>query len=424
MSDHSKALVPLESWSYSAPELRAVGRQVDLGLFAEALIYYDCVIANITNQPQLAEFLRWFVTDQRLDDLLSLVRDGVVKLYDYSFATAAVQNQEGDYSIWNMQDPIQMEPNTFERRFLYHPDVEAVIPKGRHRQRLYEALRGNVIEAKASAFGPAVENARRDYCDPRRGALIVQAFVDELWRIRGLDHPPRVEASVHASADGSKQRITWNISFAELAQLGGDKLGFHPGATLTAAGISNRVLWSAAEMGCDLYLAQPLGMLVGDKLYESTEKVAKAGGLIEELKAKVEFPDVRALVNDGKLGLADVLRIRKKAQRFRTWLQQEPERDRDALIAYHNEVARELGIVTAARKALSIFGAIGGGAAGALLGTAVAGPAGAALGGGAGSAIGYLADVVAKLGADWKPVVFGNWLRARIEKLVKDEFSE
>ena len=164
-----------------------------------------------------------------------------------------------------------------------------------------------------------------------------------------------------------------------------------------------------------------MGMLVGDKLYESTERIAKAGAVIEDLKAKVEFPDVRALVNHGQIDLQEILRIRKKAQKFRDWLQRESDRDRDAIIAYHNETARELGLVTAGRKALSIFGVLGGGAAGSLIGTAIAGPIGAAIGGAAGSGTGYLADLVSKIGADWKPVVFGNWLRKRIEKLVEEE---
>jgi len=162
-----------------------------------------------------------------------------------------------------------------------------------------------------------------------------------------------------------------------------------------------------------------MAMLVGDKLYESTQKIANAGTVIEELKAKVEFPDVRMLVNEGKLDLQEILRIRKKAYKFRAWIQQESERDRDAIIAYHNEAAREMGLVTAGRKALSIFGVISGGAVGSAVGSAMAGPYGAAVGGAAGGAIGYLADITSKIGADWKPVVFGNWFRQRIDKLIE-----
>ena len=39
----------------------------------------------------------------------------------------------------------------------------------------------------------------------------------------------------------------------------------------------------------------------------------------------------------------------------------ESGRDRDALIAYHHEVANEAGYTQLARKALKIFGVLGGG---------------------------------------------------------------
>lgn len=421
MSDHKTALVPMESWCYSSPELRARGKSVDLGLFAEALIYYDCVMVNLTNQPQFAEFLKWFIAQNRLDDFLALVRDGVVKLYDYAFATATVKDEMDTYSIWNIQDPVQAEPNTFEQRFLYHDSVEAIFLKSRHRKRLYEALRGNVIEVKSEEFGSSVENARKDFHDHRRNALIIQAFVDELYKFRGLGRPPQVEAKVTYLPDATKHNITWNVNFSELARLAGEKLNFHPGTPLTAGAISNRLIWSAAQFSCDLFVAQPMSMLIGDKLYESTEKTAKAGDLIQELKARVEFPDVRKLINEGQLDLGEVLRIRKKAQKFRDWLQQGADRDRDAIIAYHNEVGRELGFASGVQKVLGIFGIIGAGTAGSLVGSVIDGPMGAAVGGTAGSAIGYLANVASKLGANWKPVVFGNWLKLRIEKVIAEK---
>jgi hypothetical protein len=419
MSDHTTTIVPLESWSYSSPELCARGQTVDVGLFAEALIYYDRVIVNITNQPQLAEFLQWFIAQDRLEDFLALVRDGTIKLHENSFVTTAIYNERtGEYSIWNIQDEHQQEPNTFEQRFLYHKSVEVLFRKARHRKRLYEALRGNVIEVKADSFGNSLENARKDYHEPQRNALIVQAFVDELYQFRKLGRSPQVEATVKLLAGETKRQISWNVDFAELTRLAGKELNFNLGTPLTAGAISNRLIWSAAQLSCDLYLPQPMGLLVGDKLYESTQKVAKAGIVIEELKEEVEFPDVRTLVNDGKLDFQEILRIREKASKFRDWIQQESERDRNAIVAYHNETAREMGLVTTGRKALNIFGVIGGGAAGSVVGSALAGPGGAALGGAAGSAIGYLADITSKIGADWKPVVFGNWLRHRIEKVI------
>lgn len=421
MSDHSSAIVPLESWCYASPEIRAKGKTVDVGLFVEAMIYYDCIIANVSNQPQLEELLQWFIAQNCLDDFLELIRDGAVKLYDYAFITTAIKGEKGDYSIWNIQDPVQKEPNTFEKRFLYHKAVDALLPKARHRKKLYEAFRSNVIEVKADDFGSPIENSRKDYQHAERNAVIVQAFVDELYHLKKLGRPPQVDAHVRNSPDGTKHQITWNVNFAELTRLAGPELNFHPGTPLTAGALSNRLLWSAAQLACDIYLPQPMAVLIGDKLYESTERVAKAGALIEELKEKVEFPDIRALVNDGKLSFKEILRIRKKARKFRDWLQSEAERDRDAIIAYHNETAHELGFVSAGRKALSMFGVIGGGAAGSLIGTTIAGPLGAAIGGAAGSATGYLAEIVSKIGADWKPVVFGKWFRQRIEKFTKKQ---
>jgi hypothetical protein len=115
----------------------------------------------------------------------------------------------------------------------------------------------------------------------------------------------------------------------------------------------------------------------------------------------------------------DVLAIRKKSRRFREWLRAESDRDRDALIAYHNEVAKEAGFTRVGRRALNLFGLVGGGAVGGAVGAVVAGPVGGALGGAAGSAVGYLADLASKVGSGWKPVVFGNWMKERIEQFGK-----
>ncbi|HWP93384.1 MAG TPA: hypothetical protein VNN20_14415 [Thermodesulfobacteriota bacterium] len=170
-----------------------------------------------------------------------------------------------------------------------------------------------------------------------------------------------------------------------------------------------------------MYLGQPISVLVGDKLYESGKQISKVHSIIEELHQKVEFPDLRQLVNCGKIGLKEILIIRKKARKFREWLQQESDRDRDAIIAYHHEVAKEAGFTKLGRKRLNLIGVIGGGAIGSVVGSVVSGHSGAALGGAAGSTVGYVLDIASKLGADWKPVVFGNWFRDRIEKVLDNK---
>ena len=419
MANHDSVLVPLETWAYSSPSLRSSGSIIDIGLFAEALIYYDCVIVNPTNQPQFANFLQWFINQNRLDDFYALLQEGSLKIYDYAFMTTVIE-KEGSYSLWNIQDPIQAKENTFEQRFLYHQEIESLFPKARHRSKLYSALRDNVIEVKSEEFSNALENAREDYKDPRRNAVVVQSFVDELYKYKKLGHPPKVDAKVTPSLDGSKHNLTWNIDFNALSQLAGNDVNFHMGTPLTASAHSNRLIWSASNLESDLYLPSPMSALVGDKLYESTQKISRSGKIIEDLKVEVEFPDIRRLVNSGKMDLDNLLKIRKKAKKFRAWLQQESQRDRNAIIAYHNEVARESGIKTGARKAVSIFGILGGGAAGSAAGSLIAGPVGGALGGVVGGAVGYLADVTSKIGANWRPVVFGQWLRKRIEDVIDE----
>jgi hypothetical protein len=117
-----------------------------------------------------------------------------------------------------------------------------------------------------------------------------------------------------------------------------------------------------------------------------------------------------------------VLRIRKKAKRFRKWLQDEGDRDRNALFAYHFEVAKESGLVRTGRSVLKLFGVLGGPA----LGTAVASAVGqnpilgAIAGTLAGEGTKYLLDVGSKLGEDWKPVIFGNWYKDRIQRFLRE----
>jgi hypothetical protein len=419
MSNHTVVLVPIDTWAYNSPDLLHNGQTLDIGLLAECLIYYDRIYLNVANQLQFAELLKWFIKQDRFKTLLSLFRDGTFQVYDYSFMTAAVL-AKGVYVLINLQDEIQQKPDTFEQRFLHHHAVQACVENSRQRKALYSALRGQVIEAKASDFGVAIENARQDYEDPERNSIVLQAFIDELYNFRRLGKPPRVQVSVAYAQDKSSLSISWGIDLDNLTKLAGPNLNFHKGVPLTAGAICNRLITSAHQLGCDLYLANPMSILVGDKLYESAYSVYKTSSIIQELRAEVEFPDVRRLVNENKLKLGDILTIRSKATKFRKWLQAEGERDRNAIIAYHNEVARELGIISYGKKALELFGIIGGSAIGAYIGEVVSGHIGVPLGAGAGSTVAYLLGIGSKIGSDWKPVVFGKWMSDRIAKLVEE----
>jgi hypothetical protein len=386
---------------------------VDVGLFAEALIYYERIAITLGTPGQFAELLARLKKDDALDVFLGLVRDGTISIYDYAFFTAPVSEgpDSTKFSLWNWQDEIMERPDTWEMRTLYNADVERLLPsKARKRTKVYEAFRGHVIEVKASGFGPALENAREDFANPERAALLMQAYLDDLFSLRNLADAPNVRTQI--SCNGGETKIHWNIDFNEISRISGPRLGFRHGIPFTGGAISNRLLWSAAQLSCDIVVASPLATLVGNKLAETERRLA-VQDCIESLEERVEFPDIRSLVNDGQLSFVEVVRIRKHALRFRKWLQEEGDRDRDAIIAYHHEVAEESGITAGARKVLSLFGVLGGGAIGAYLG-ADQGALGSAIGGAAGSGATYLADLVAKFGEGWRPVVFGRWLKSHI----------
>ncbi len=243
--------------------------------------------------------------------------------------------------------------------------------------------------------------------------------MDELYRFRNLGHPPQIEAKVLPS-NNEQMKIQWKINFDELVKLAGKELHFHEQTPLNASAISNRLIWSAASLNCDLYLSKPMSIVTGDKLYETGLRVLKNNSIIDTLQKSVEFPNVRNLVNEAKLSLDDVLLIRKKAGKFRRWLQREGERDRDALIAYHNEVAKDSGFTKVSRAALNIFGIIGGATIGSIVESQLPDLPGAAIGAVAVAGTEYLFDVARKINQDWKPVVFGEWMKQRIENLLDD----
>lgn len=412
--------MPIETWCYSSPGLRFVGKRIDIGLLAEALIYYDQVLVNVANEEQFADLLNWFIERGKFNEFVALLNSGILKIYDYSFATAAtLVVEKGSYIVINIQDPIQAEPNTFRRRYLRHNSIKSTLKSNSSWVRLNNALRDNVIEVKAEEFGNPNENAEQDFGNGDRLSIVLQSFVEELYAFKKLGRPPTIDVSVERTETNGQFRVTWNIDLDMLKELAGKGLNFHQGTPLTASAHSNRLLWSASSMNCDLYLGQPISMLVGDKLYEGDSRLAAPHSIIDTLQESVEFPDLRQLVNKGEIDISEILRIRGKAGRFRQWLQDESDRDRDALIAYHNEVAKESGYLKVGRKAVKLFGVQGGGATGAALGAIAGGPAGAALGGAAGGGLGFVSELASRLKSDWRPVVFGKWYKDRIDHILK-----
>lgn len=418
MSDHSLALVPIESWSYASPELKKDGRSVDIGLLAEALLYYDRIAFNVANEIQFTETIRWFWDCHHYPDLLALLSEGTLQFYEYAFKSTPIGR--GKFTVANIQTLIEAEPNSFEQRFLDHPSLGEFLTHN-FRDQLNKAFQGRVIEVKAKEYGLAINNALEDFQTPERAALLMQTLLNELWRLNGLGKPPQVRAEVHDFFQDGKPGV--GINFYPPP----DKLFRQAGIQLDdlderflfcmAAIQCNRFLWSSAQLGCDLFMPSPMGSLVGDKLDECGKTLIRNQNIIDSLQSEVEFPDIRQLVNNDQLSFRDVLKIRKKAVRFRNWLQAEGDRDRNAIIAYHHEIEEELGMATAVRKTLKLFGILGPPFIGTVVGTTIPHEFGTAIGGSVGAGVAFLTDMAAKIGEGWKPIVFGNWLREKTSEV-------
>lgn len=405
--------VPLEPWVYHSPSERRRGKIIDVGLLAEALIYYDRVYFALTSDAQFAALVLWFRSQGLIEDFIALLNDGTIIPYYYAFATLA-GTKDNIWSVMNLQDEGQAAGPTFESRVLRSGALEASTRKHSLRQRIVDAALSHHLEVKAADFGNGLANAHADYQDPQRASLLLQVLMDELYHDLGFIRPEQIKVSV-TERKGLHQ-INWGIDLKLFENRLGPMLAVTPGTPLAAAGFGTKTVWSAGMLRADLYVGAPIGDYLQYKLSEGG-RAAKTKLIIDDLVAEVAFPSVRQLVNQGRIGFREVLELRNGARRFREWLRTESEFDRNAVIAYHEEVAREVGWKQTGRRVLAASSVIGGAAAGAALG----GPLGAVGGAVAGEAVKFVLDLAAKFDQGWRPRVFGEWARARIERALAKE---
>jgi len=451
MTDHSRAFVPVASGYFQSPELFARGRTVDTGLLAEALVFYDRVLIHVDNPHQFADLISW-LTQQGLKraDLLRLLRDGTIQIYNYAFTT----NPYGDpsnrfiYGLYNFSDQVMVQPKSFVKRFLEFEKLRTCFSTVRQYERFCETAAEHVIEAKADNVGDAgILNAWQDFLNPRRNSLITTKLLKDMYGIKRRGKSPNVTVKVNSIkrsndfeallATLSKGNdfvlvrntdqigsgfyaVSWNIDWSLIPGLEGDKLVFGKTLPLSAAGIANNYIWSASSLNCDLYLPGSIDSLVGDKLYEAMNNVtrsqAKTLGLIRRLELRVAFPKLRHHVNRDKIDFDHVLRFRKHARKFRRFLKAEAEIDRDALAAYLDEASQASGFTNMRRRILPFL----------TTGVALSGTVGGALGSTKAPIIGGVANFLLSVGSrigstKWTPKIFGDWYGQEIAKLLKTQ---
>lgn len=415
MSNHKKTIVPIETWCYNSPELRYNNKIVDLGLFAESLIYYDQPLINISSPIQLLELVKWFTAQNKFPLLLKLFKDNIIGIYEFSFVSVAASIKGGKLDLLNIQDEAQKEENSFIKRYLYDKSFIKEISTSK-RIRLSKCLENSITEVKADEYGATINDARNDMNDSRRNAHIAQSLIETMFPVLGLK-VPQIECEIKNNANGDTV-MTYNIDFNYLKDKFGSNLNFHESTLVTGATNANRLIWASSKEDCDLYLGSPMSHLVGDKLFEIGHKAGKPKDILKSLSKEVEFPDIRKLVNSNQIGIEDIMTIRKKAKRFRQWLQSESDRDRDAIIAYHNEVGKEIGFVKYSRKTLNLFGTFGAPILGLIIGGTNGDLSNAIIGSTIGSGVGRITNQISNYNKDWKPIVFGSWLDNKIIKLM------
>lgn len=411
-TDHKRVLVPLGTWEYSSPLLKIEGKQTDLGLLAEALLYYDHVVVDIQTDRELTDLVNWAIVRGHVNDLLALFREGVIQLHHHGFLTSAL-NSGGTYSLWNI--PESPEPRDwFIQKIVYRADLSSL--HSRKKAPLIKAMEDSALVASVDSYGPPVHDAERALKDETACSNLLQPLVDELYGARRVK-PPEVSCQI-GYTDTGLQVIHWNQDLNRLNQLVGGKLDLRVDMPMIAEAHSNRLIWTASNSGFDLFLGDVMSTLTRNKLVEASEQNGRVHDIIQELKFEVEFPDVRRLVNSGDLQLDRVLEIRRKSGRFRSWLQQEGDKDRNALMAYHTEVAESSGFRKAGVRALKVFGHASAVSVPAYAFVTKDGSLGSAfaIAGAAEGAALFLDVVEEKLAHEWRPAVFGNWAKKKLPR--------
>ena len=396
MSDHKSTLVPLATGWFQSPDLFINGQRADIGLFAESLIYYDSVCVHVDNPEQFACFISLLVQQGLTYEMLvELVESGAVRFLDTVWVAPYMGLGRHDMvsSLWVFQEEAMNQPGHFAKKYLEHEGLkESFSGLSGGTTELFERFR---IAAEATATtlnnedvsAGIVDNAYDDLLNLDRHILHVETLVNALFKANNLKNPPPVRVRIREVDKNIDEvarnkdsfvigRNSENDSYKiyefeynrdlilKLAQLNNTKtplLRSLAALPLSGVGLANLMIRSAAKMDCDMFLADPISRTIGNKLYEissdeSRGSKLKVDDIVQELKLKIEFPGIRRLVNTRQIEFDKILEIRRKAGSFRKWIQSEADHDRDAIVAYHEEVARATGFAKIAKSTLNLFG--------------------------------------------------------------------
>ena len=284
---------------------------------------------------------------------------------------------------------------------------------------LARSLSESYLLADSIEFDRGLRNAEADVFDGERCRLYLQTAYDQASQAADVLHVPSVKAvsiaDVTRTIDGqahAAKRLKFKVEGLP-TPLPTEFLRVSPAHVLTHAGDLARRITCAMVQDADLWETGGDSSLVCDKLFESIRAPGtSATEIVHQLEAKVDFPRIGPLVESGRIGFGDVLSIRKEAQRFREWLQSEADKDRDAVVAYHEEIGKSTGLNKFGKSALTVS------IAAAIASIPDAPPIlGASLGAIGSEGVQWLAEIARRNRDGWRPAVFGRWYADRIEAL-------
>lgn len=412
-----KCFVPIEAWAFASPSVRLNGRHTDVGLMAEALVFFDEVIVNIQSSQHLADVLNSFKCCYgNITPLLDLISSGVLKIHYFDFRSSPINNQ-GVFSYWNIQDKVSEDSHlqSFQQKILYGRPIENVLLKARHRTKMYNLFSEKIIIDGSDKYGNAIEAARESARSHDDIQLLLEAFVKELPNNYQNLFPSKIDVKAF-QLEANKTEHRYNFDFNLLKkQLPHLNFWKHtPGTGLIHA---HRIIYSSRLHNYDIYLPNPLSSLVLAKMSSLSLGNRKFKETAINLQCEANFPDLRTEFNTGETNWKEILYYREKAQRFRDWFSIYGGNPEIAIESYGEEFQACTGTSDYKTKLFSISSFLGtiAGVAVERLVTGNNSAIGPVLGTAVGGMTPFVKDLFTASDADgWQPRFFGNWLHKEI----------
>ncbi len=409
-----RVFVPIESHLFASPEKKMRGECSDVGLLAEALVLFDQVDMNITSAQNLADVLRGFLRSfDSIDPFLDLIEAGAIRVHYFDFISAPIE-KEGVLSYWNIQDEgaEKSHRNSFQRKIFYTSTIENLLPKARHRNRLYDVVMRSALIDGSEDYTKAIEAAREAAKSYEDIEFSLNAFKDSLPQEKKRLFPDKI--TVTAEYD-EKKKLTRHHYNLNLDSLRPHLPNLNCGKHITGVGLvqTHRILYASRLHGFDTYLPSPLSVIVFSKMDSFCDKGRQFSKTTVDLQEKACFPDIRGSFNEGSINWKDVLVIRGKATRFQEWFSIYGGKSEIAQATYGKEYRTSTGLTSYREKIFSIatYASV---TTGAGLGASIGGARGAVAGALVGGSAAFAKDLLKASDEEgWQPRFFGNWIHKR-----------